>query len=77
MEEDKKSVIKLAKETHLSPSIIQDLRSGKQQDMRVSNFISLSHALGYEIILKKGKEQLTLYETVKGLNKHIGFSAAA
>lgn len=62
MEQDEKSVRKLAKEAHLSPSVIQDLRTGKQRDIKVKNFIHIAHALGYEIILKKGDESFALHE---------------
>lgn len=67
MENDEKSIRKLAKEAHLSPSVIQDIRTGKQRDIKVSNFIHIAHALGYEVILKRGNERLTLHD----VNKHI------
>ena len=72
MEDDEKSVRKLAKEAHLSPSVIQDIRTGKQRDIKVSNFIHIAHALGYEIILEKGKERFTLHDA----NKQIGVVAS-
>lgn len=72
MENDEKSIRKLAKEAHLSPSVIQDIRTGKQRDIKVSNFIHIVHALGYEIILKKGKERFTLHDS----HKHISVVAS-
>src|SRR5271155_4399639 len=72
MENDEKSIRKLAKEAHLSPSVIQDIRTGKQRDIKVSNFIHIVHALGYEIILKKGSEQFMLQD----VNKHINVIAS-
>ena len=45
MENDNKSVRKLAKEVDLSPTTIQKIRSGKQQHIKLSNFIHISHAL--------------------------------
>lgn len=60
MKEDKKTVRQLAKETHLSPTVIQKLRSGKQEDVKLSNFINLSHACGFEIILEKGGHRIPL-----------------
>lgn len=68
MENDDKSVRQLAKEAHLSPSVIQDLRSGKQQDIKVRNFIHIAHALGYEVLLKKGDECLTLHDVKKHIS---------
>ena len=62
MENDKKSVRKLAEEADLSPSVIQDLRSGKQHDIRVINLIKLAQSFGYEVVLKKGKKSVILHE---------------
>lgn len=76
MEGDKKSVRELAKEAHLSPSVIQDLRSGKQHDIKASNLIRIAHAFGYEIILEKGKERLTLQEGTKDSKGHLSVMAA-
>ena len=72
MENDEESIRELAKEAQLSPSVIQDIRTGKQQDIKVSNFIHIAHAFGYEIILKKGKERFTLHDS----NKHISVVAS-
>ena len=69
MEEDDKSVRSLAKEANISPSVIQDLRSGKQQDIKVSNLIKIVETLGYTVVLQRGAEQLTLHDEIKG-NKH-------
>jgi hypothetical protein len=65
MTQDDKSVRKLAKEANLSPSVVQDLRTGKQCDIKVSNFIHIAQALGYEILLRKDKEYLTLLHDIK------------
>lgn len=77
MENDEKSVRKLAEEAHISPSVIQDLRSGKQHDIKVSNLIKIAHAFGYEIILQKGDEQLALQEKTKFSNKRPNVVAIA
>jgi DNA-binding Xre family transcriptional regulator len=63
MEGDDMSVRKLAKEAGISPSVIQNLRSGKQHDIKVSNLIKIAHAFGFEVILERGDERLTLQET--------------
>src|SRR5947209_6423462 len=65
MEGDDKSVRELAKEAGLSPSVIQDIRSGKQRDIKVSNLIKIANAFGYEVILQKGEDRLALHEKRK------------
>jgi len=60
MDKDNKSVRQLAKETHLSPTVIQKMRSYKQQDIKMSNFINISHACGYQVILKRGTDSISL-----------------
>ena len=77
MEDDDKSVRELAKEAKLSPSVIQDLRSGRQQDIKASNLIKIAHAFGYEVILQKGKTQLALNEETKGAKSHLSITAVA
>lgn len=53
MEEDHVSVRKLAKAAGLSPSIIQDIRSGKKENITLKSFSNIAAALGYEIVLEK------------------------
>lgn len=77
MEGDDKSVRELAKEAHLSPSVIQDIRSGKQQDIKASNLIKIAHAFGYEVLLQKGKETLALNEETKGAKSHLSVTSVA
>ncbi len=72
MEGDDKSVRVLAKEAKLSPSVIQDIRSGKQQDIKVSNLIKIAKAFGYEVILQKGDERLALYDKIKNNQHYLG-----
>ena len=60
MKDEKKTVRKLAQETHLSPTVIQNLRSGKQEDVKLSNFINLSHACGFNLVLEKGNHRIAL-----------------
>ena len=40
MEKDNKSIIKLAEEAKISPSIIQNLRSGKQEYIKLKNLLT-------------------------------------
>jgi DNA-binding Xre family transcriptional regulator len=58
MENDRKSVRELAKEAGLSPTVIQNLRSGKQQDIKVKNFVSIAHACGYHLFLANEQEKI-------------------
>jgi DNA-binding Xre family transcriptional regulator len=60
MEEDQKSVRKLADEVNLSPTVIQKLRSGKQEDVKLSNFLNIVHACGYSLVLEKGHSRISL-----------------
>ncbi len=60
LEKDEKSVRSLAKEVGVSPRIIQDLKSGKQHDIKLSNFYHIASALGYHIVLQKGRHRLDL-----------------
>jgi hypothetical protein len=46
MEDDDVSIRKLAREAEISLSVIQDPRSGKQHDIKVSNLIKIAHAFG-------------------------------
>ncbi len=69
MESDDKSVRGLAKEADISASVIQDIRSGEQQDIKVSNLIKIAEVFGYEVILQKGKEKLALHDEIKN-NRH-------
>jgi DNA-binding Xre family transcriptional regulator len=66
MESDEKSVRKLAQEVGVSPTVIQNLRSGKQRDIKMINFISIVRACGYEVILQRGNDRFVAEE--KGNN---------
>lgn len=58
MDNDRKSVRELAKEAGLSPTVIQNLRTGKQQDIKVKNFVSIAHACGYHLFLANEQEKI-------------------
>ena len=66
MEEDEKSVRQLAKEVGLSSTVIQKIRSGKQDDVKISNFVSIMHACGYKVVLEKGKERIEVEDGENG-----------
>lgn len=69
MEEDEISVRELAKEVGLSPTIIQKIRSGKQDDLKISNFVSIVGVCGYKVILEKNDERIEI-ENKKGSKGH-------
>jgi len=58
MEEDKKSVRALAKEAGISPTIIQDIRSGNKSNVTLKTFSSIIKSVGYKLYIKKGKKQI-------------------
>ena len=53
MEEDHISIRKLAKEAEVSPSLIQDIRSGKKDNLTFKSFSHIVEALGYDIVLER------------------------
>lgn len=67
MAEDKISIRSLAKQAGLSPAIIQDIRSGKRDNLTLKTFSSLIDALGYNLILENRNKK-------KGLPKRIKMS---
>jgi DNA-binding Xre family transcriptional regulator len=60
MAQDSKSVRKLADELGISKTVIQNLRSGEQNDMKLSNFVKLTHAYGYHLVLEKEGQRIRL-----------------
>lgn len=61
MEDDQKSVRKLAELAGVSPTAIQDLKSGKAKDVKFKNFISIARACGYALELVKGKKRISIH----------------
>ena len=47
------SVRKLSEKAHVSPAMIQNLRSGKTQNISLKKLSAISNVLGYEIRLQK------------------------
>lgn len=52
---DEKSVRSLAKEAGLHPNAIQNLRSGKTNDIKLTSFLKIARAYGFSLQLVKGK----------------------
>lgn len=59
---ERKSVRALAEEVGVSPTIIQNIRSGKQSDIKMRNFINIARACGYKLILEKDDDRFLLEE---------------
>lgn len=53
MEEDEISVRKLAKITGVSPTIVQNMRSGSQVSYNTNSLFKVLQGLGYNIILER------------------------
>ena len=60
MKENHKTVRGLAREVGVSPTVIQRVRSGEQQDLKISNFLTIAAACGYHLCLEKGKKRIEL-----------------
>jgi len=44
----------------VSKTVIQNIRSGEQTDMKLSNFVKLTHAYGFDLVLEKAGERIIL-----------------
>ena len=58
MEEDEISVRALAKEAGVSPTVIQDIRSGKKDNITLKKFSDIMKSLGYKLYVKKGRKSI-------------------
>ncbi|WCL50693.1 transcriptional regulator [Leptospira sp. GIMC2001] len=58
MESEKVSVRELSKLAKVSSTVIQEIRSGKQDNPTLLVLSRLVHTLGAEIVIKKGKKTL-------------------
>jgi DNA-binding Xre family transcriptional regulator len=56
--DDEKSVRTLAKEAGLHPNAVQNLRSGKTTDIKLTSFLKIARAHGYELELVKGRKHI-------------------
>ncbi len=74
---DEKSVRELAKEVGLSATVIQNIRSGKQEDVKISNFVNIAQACGYKVVLEKGKERIIVEDTYNKNKHHLSFVQAS
>lgn len=53
MQENEISVRKLAKEAELSPTVVQELRSGKKQNITLQSFMNILDSLGYSLVVER------------------------
>ncbi|EMO82480.1 helix-turn-helix domain-containing protein [Leptospira kirschneri] len=58
MEMEKVSVRKLAKLTNLSPRVIHEIKTGKQENPTFQSLVKVMEALDAEIVFKKGRKKL-------------------
>lgn len=60
MEKNKMSVRKLADKAHLSPAVIQGIRSGTRKNASITSVTNIFHAMGYDVVLKNKNEEYQL-----------------
>lgn len=60
MQEDRVSVRKLASDVGVSPSVIQDIRSGKRSNITLKNFLNIMKSLGCNVLVQKGGKRLLM-----------------
>lgn len=60
MEQEKISIRELAREVGVSPSVIQDIRSGKRKNITVKNLVGIASALGAKVVIQKDEQAFPL-----------------
>jgi hypothetical protein len=60
MEREGKSVRELAREVGVSPTVIQDIRSGGRTNVTLRSFLGIVSALGGQVAVRKGNEEMVL-----------------
>ena len=73
MDNDQISVRELAKEVGLSPTVIQNVRSGEQVDLKVSNFVRIVRACGYKVFIEKDDERIEIEDKKYSKKHHLNF----
>jgi hypothetical protein len=61
-----KSVRALAKETGLHPNAVQKIKSGKNNDIKLTSFLKLANAHGYSVQLVRGKKHIPVLPNATG-----------
>lgn len=65
MDNDHKSVRVLAEQCGVSAKIIQNLRTGKQKDLKLSTFFKVIEVFGYQAFIEKGNEKIPLFDVIE------------
>ena len=60
MEQEGKSVRDLAREVGVSPTVIQDIRSGGRSNVTLRSFLGIVSALGGEVAVRKGNQEMVV-----------------
>ena len=60
MAQEGKSIRALAREVGISPTVIQDIRSGGRTNVTLRNFLGIVSALGGRVSVRKGNEEMML-----------------
>jgi ribosome-binding protein aMBF1 (putative translation factor) len=60
MEQEGKSIRELAREVGISPTVIQDIRSGGRTNVTLRSFLGIVTALGGQVAVRKGNEEMVL-----------------
>ena len=60
MEHEGKSIRELARDVGISPTVIQDIRSGGRTNVTLRNFLGIVSALGGQVSVRKGNEEMVL-----------------
>lgn len=61
MQQEKLSVRTLARAMGVSPTVIQDIRSGKRKNITLKNLFSFAHACHAKIRIERGNETFSLF----------------
>ncbi len=68
MAEDNISIRSLAEQAGISPAIIQDIRSGKRDNLTLKTFASIIDALGYNLVLENKENKKSSPKRIKMRN---------
>ena len=60
MEQEGRTVRELAREVGISPTVIQDIRSGERTNVTLRSFLGIVSALGGQVAVRKGNDEMVL-----------------
>jgi transcriptional regulator with XRE-family HTH domain len=73
MEDDETSVREIAEKAGLSPTLIQKIRSGKQTDIKMTNFVNIAQICGYKLYLEKEEERIMIEDKIVHKKHRLSF----